>query len=101
MPQPSPRFQRPFPGYNPPVPASANAAERDPDDSIPFPPPGTAEEEASPAAKVDPAACGFCRHRIFGRGKVVEQLPPDKCRVNFPGLGLKVIIRDFLTFEDE
>ncbi len=45
------------------------------------------------------AACGFCRHKIFGRGKIVEWLPPDKCRVNFPGLGLKVILTRFLSME--
>ncbi len=44
--------------------------------------------------------CGFCRHKIFGRGKIVEQLPPDKCRVNFPGFGLKVILSAFLTPEE-
>ncbi len=44
--------------------------------------------------------CGFCRHKIFGRGKVVERLDGEKCRVNFPGLGLKVIMTAFLTFEE-
>lgn len=86
----------------------------DPDDSLPVPPkPVRSEsnvfptslarqEPADPAKPVtDPGECGYCRHRIFGRGKVVEHLPPDKCRVNFPGLGLKVIIRDFLQFEEE
>ena len=33
-------------------------------------------------------------------GKIVEQLPPDKCRVNFPGFGLKVILSAFLTLEE-
>ena len=47
----------------------------------------------------NPGACGFCHHKIFGRGKIVEHLPPDKCRVNFPGLGLKVILSSFLTME--
>lgn len=48
----------------------------------------------------DPAQCRFCRHRIFGRGKIVEQLPPDKCRVYFPNFGLKVIFTHFLILED-
>ena len=47
-----------------------------------------------------PGYCGYCRHKIFGRGKIIEQLPPDKCRVHFPGLGLKVILTRFLTMED-
>ncbi|MDR2124830.1 MAG: ATP-dependent helicase [Desulfovibrio sp.] len=44
--------------------------------------------------------CGFCRHRIFGRGKIVQHLPPDKVRVNFPGFGLKVIMSSYLSMED-
>jgi DNA helicase-2/ATP-dependent DNA helicase PcrA len=47
-----------------------------------------------------PSACGFCRHRIFGRGKIVQHLPPDKYRVNFPGVGLKVIMSAYLTMEE-
>lgn len=42
----------------------------------------------------------FCRHKIFGRGKIVEHLFPDKCRVNFPGFGLKVILKDYLILEE-
>ena len=42
---------------------------------------------------------GFCRHRLFGRGKIVEEIPPDKYRVNFPGFGLKIILADYLTLE--
>ena len=48
----------------------------------------------------DPARCGFCRHRIFGRGKIVEYIPPDKCRVHFPNIGLKVILTAYLALED-
>lgn len=44
--------------------------------------------------------CGYCRHKVFGRGKIVEQLPPDKCRVNFSGFGLKVILNAYLTQEE-
>ena len=47
-----------------------------------------------------PAQCGFCRHRIFGRGKIVQHLPPDKYRVNFPGIGLKVIMAAYLSMEE-
>lgn len=55
---------------------------------------------AAPAGISGGAGCCFCRHKIFGRGKIVEQLPPDKCRVNFPGFGLKVILSAFLTMEE-
>ncbi len=64
-----------------------------------FPPP-TAPEKVSSAKGKGGEGCGYCRHKIFGRGKIVEQLPPDKCRVNFPGFGLKVILSAFLTMEE-
>lgn len=67
-----------------------------------------AEAEASGGAigagsgpALPPAACGYCRHRIFGRGKIVQHLPPDKYRVNFPGIGLKVIMAAYLSMEEE
>ena len=44
--------------------------------------------------------CGYCRHRIFGRGKIVRHLPPDKVQVNFPGFGLKVILAEYLLPEE-
>ena len=59
-----------------------------------FPGRGTA-----PAAP--PSQCGHCRHRIFGRGKIVQHLPPDKYRVNFTGFGLKVIMADYLTMGED
>ncbi len=46
-----------------------------------------------------PEKCGYCHHRIFGRGKIVQYLPPDKYRVNFPGIGLKVIMAEYLSME--
>ena len=50
---------------------------------------------------VPPSQCGHCRHKVFGRGKIVQHLPPDKYRVNFPGFGLKVIMAAYLSLEDE
>ncbi len=44
---------------------------------------------------------GYCRHKIFGRGKIIEDLGSNKYRVNFPGFGLKVIVGDYLTMESE
>jgi DNA helicase-2/ATP-dependent DNA helicase PcrA len=46
-----------------------------------------------------PEQLGYCTHRIFGRGKVVEFIPPNKYKVNFPGFGLKVIIGDYLRLD--
>ncbi len=42
---------------------------------------------------------GYCRHKIFGRGKAIKFLPPDKMQVNFPGLGIKTILIDYLAME--
>ena len=65
-----------------------------------FPPPVIPEAIGDRAASKGGAGCGYCRHKVFGRGKIVDQLPPDKCRVNFPGFGLKVILSAFLTLEE-
>ena len=65
-----------------------------------FPPPVIPEAKGDRAASKGGAGCGYCRHKVFGRGKIVEQIPPDKCRVNFPGFGLKVILSAFLTLEE-
>ena len=65
-----------------------------------FPPPVIPEAKGDRTASKGGAGCGYCRHKVFGRGKIVEQLPPDKCRVNFPGFGLKVILSAFLTLEE-
>lgn len=65
-----------------------------------FPPPVIPEAKGDRAASKGGAGCGYCRHKVFGRGKIVEQLPPDKCRVNFPGFGLKVVLSAFLTLEE-
>ncbi len=37
-----------------------------------------------------------CQHKIFGRGTIVEHIEPDKYKINFPGFGLKVIVRDYV-----
>lgn len=47
-----------------------------------------------------PSPLGYCRHKIFGRGKIVEFLQPDRYRINFTGFGLKTIQANFVTLED-
>ena len=42
---------------------------------------------------------GFCRHKIFGQGKIVGRIEPNKYKVNFPGFGLKVIVEDYLEMD--
>ncbi|KAB1441167.1 ATP-dependent helicase [Pseudodesulfovibrio senegalensis] len=39
---------------------------------------------------------GFCKHKIFGKGKIIARVEPNKYRINFPGFGLKVIIEDYV-----
>ena len=58
-----------------------------------------AETAPESSARSDYRKLGFCRHKLFGRGKIVEEVEPGKYRVNFPGLGLKVILADYLTLE--
>jgi DNA helicase-2/ATP-dependent DNA helicase PcrA len=54
-------------------------------------------KDTTPAPPLrDPSQLGFCRHKIFGQGKIVAEIPPNKYRVNFPGFGLKVIVADYL-----
>ena len=58
------------------------------------------QEPAPVFSPLEPGKSGYCHHKIFGRGKVVQHLPPDKYRVNFPGMGLKVIMAAFLRMEE-
>ncbi len=46
-----------------------------------------------------PLPLGYCHHKIFGRGKMIKFVAPDKYQVNFSGFGLKTILKDFLTPE--
>ena len=43
---------------------------------------------------------GYCRHKIFGRGKIIATLDDGKVRVNFPNFGPKVILAAYLELED-
>ena len=69
----------------------------------PIPPRFAAQRpEPTPAGKsgADADRLCHCRHRIFGRGKIIKHLPPDKVQVNFPGFGLKVILTEYLLMEN-
>ncbi|MBF0515404.1 MAG: ATP-dependent helicase, partial [Desulfovibrionaceae bacterium] len=58
--------------------------------------PEGAGETAGRRSPAPPAKLGYCRHKIFGSGKVVGDLGEGKLRVNFQGFGLKVILADYL-----
>ncbi|SHN63574.1 ATP-dependent helicase [Desulfovibrio litoralis] len=62
--------------------------------------PSTVEQNTNTTQAKDPRSLGLCTHRIFGRGKIIEELPPDKYKVNFPGIGVKVILSDYLKIDD-
>ncbi|MEW5775082.1 MAG: ATP-dependent helicase [Thermodesulfobacteriota bacterium] len=66
-------------------------------------PPGDAPSAPAAPARpaVPPARLGYCRHKIFGRGKIIAIPGPDKVKVNFPGFGVKVILANFLEIEQE
>lgn len=61
--------------------------------SAPSQPPNT--PTVAPTGKL-----GRCQHKIFGMGKIIQHLPPDKYRVNFPGFGVKVILGAYLVMEE-
>ncbi len=65
-------------------------------------PSGTAGEDFARSSKIAPMvpAGGLCKHKIFGRGKIVQAMPPNKYKVNFQGFGIKIISGDYLVFED-
>jgi DNA helicase-2/ATP-dependent DNA helicase PcrA len=66
--------------------------------SLAIPDPTAQAEPSAPRAPsgAKPGELGACRHKIFGRGKVVALVPPDKVKVNFPGFGLKTILAEYL-----
>ncbi len=43
---------------------------------------------------------GYCKHKVFGRGKIIEEIDNEKYRINFPNIGLKVILKNYVTLED-
>lgn len=55
--------------------------------------------DRSQASAHTPVQSTYCRHKIFGRGKVVARVEPNKYKINFPGFGLKLIIEDFVELE--
>ncbi|MBQ7739367.1 MAG: UvrD-helicase domain-containing protein [Desulfovibrionaceae bacterium] len=50
--------------------------------------------------KVQKQKITHCKHKIFGKGKIIQFYGEDKVRVNFPKYGEKTILIDYLTFED-
>jgi DNA helicase-2/ATP-dependent DNA helicase PcrA len=81
-----------LPARREPLPASAFATHCQ-DEDFPQAPP------SAPPSRQSPVQGTYCRHKIFGRGKVIQRVEPNKFKVNFPGFGLKLIIEDFVELE--
>ena len=60
---------------------------------------GAAEFAAPLTSNGAEGPMGHCRHKIFGRGKIVARLEGGKVRVNFPGFGMKVILSAYLELD--
>jgi DNA helicase-2/ATP-dependent DNA helicase PcrA len=61
---------------------------------------GLSLESVEPPSPSIPQDGGFCRHKIFGRGKIIAVVPPNKYRIHFPGFGLKLILQNYVTLEE-
>ncbi len=44
---------------------------------------------------------GFCKHKVFGRGKIIGETDSDKYKINFPSIGIKTILKSFVTLEEK
>lgn len=66
----------------------------------PSPASAPGEENAGVFAQKTSSGSGYCRHRIFGRGKIIKKFDDGKIQVNFPGFGLKIILGEYLNLED-
>lgn len=66
----------------------------------PAPPPNTFPNAPPKTGTSLPGAGGHCRHKIFGRGKIVARLDNDMVRVNFPAYGEKTILASYLIPEE-
>ncbi|MGL4722285.1 MAG: ATP-dependent helicase [Desulfovibrionaceae bacterium] len=46
------------------------------------------------------SAATYCYHKQFGRGKIVQHIEPDKYKIDFPRLGIKTIMGNYLSFDE-
>lgn len=61
---------------------------------------GMLKNAGEAACVIGKGKTGYCRHKIFGRGKIIKFLDDEKAQVNFPGFGLKVILANYLQLEE-
>lgn len=65
-----------------------------------FPQSSQPQPSSASAAGTKLQETGYCRHRVFGRGKIVQHLGDDRVQVNFPGFGMKIILSAYLLPEE-
>ncbi|WP_461834190.1 ATP-dependent helicase [Desulfothermus sp.] len=41
----------------------------------------------------------WCTHKVFGRGKIIGIINPNKYKIYFSGFGVKVILKDYVEIE--
>ncbi len=57
------------------------------------------DASSSSSAKKDPKKFGYCTHKIFGRGKILDEVDNDKYKINFQNIGVKTILKAFVTLD--
>lgn len=72
----------------------------DMEDAEETPPAGSSGIFAAGGRPASLTESAYCRHRLFGRGKIVRHLDDNRVQVNFPGFGMKVILSDYLLPEE-
>ncbi len=66
----------------------------------PSPKEGLSKDQIKSTGEKDLSIVGrYCIHKIFGRGKIIGFIPPNKFRINFMGFGIKVILQDYISIE--
>jgi DNA helicase II / ATP-dependent DNA helicase PcrA len=77
------------------------SASRAPSLASPAPAGLSTSASALEKPRAAPHTLGYCRHKIFGQGKVIADLGEGKLRVNFQGFGPKVILADYLEMQGD
>ncbi len=57
--------------------------------------------EEKPSTPTNYKKLGYCTHKIFGKGKIIQEVDNDKYKINFQNMGIKTILRDFVQLIDE
>ncbi len=64
-----------------------------------FTPPKQEKNDSVTANTGQKKMFGYCTHKIFGRGKILEEVDNDKYKINFQNIGVKTILKAFVTLD--